>query len=117
MPSAIRTPVQSSYLREHLVAERRARFAFIALAICMTAGPVLTYVWFQWSDVYVYRPGNQPMSSVVTGVVVALSFSLGVGLMLWRATWRGYTFDFVRATLVGGVGAFAGLFLAMLLAL
>lgn len=117
MFQSVRAPVSATCVRTDRTRQRRAGRAFIALAVIVAIAPVLTYVYYQWSDVYAYRVVSQPMNSAATGIVVALFFGLGVGLMLWSVTWRGYVVDFVRATLVGCVGALAALLAAMLLGL
>ena len=117
MFQAVRNPVPAITLRSARSGLRWARGVSIAVAVILAVGPLLIYLYFQWSDVYVYRTGNESIISLLIGLGVVLVIGLGVGLSLRFLAWRGYAVDFIRSAVVGCVGACAAIFIAMLLAM
>lgn len=117
MLQAVRTPVPATTLRSARLRLRWARQVSIVVAVILAVGPVLIYLYYQWSDVYVHRPGNEPTTSLLTGLALVLAVGLSVGLSLRAVAWRGYAVDFIRSAVVGCVGASAAILIAMLLAI
>lgn len=115
MFQAVRNPVPAITLRSARSGLRWARRVSIAVAVILAVGPLLIYLYYQWSDVYVYRP--EPIISLLIGLGVVLVIGLGVGLSLRFLAWHGYAVDIIRSAVVGCVGAFAAIFIAMLLAI
>ncbi|MGB3860321.1 MAG: hypothetical protein WA912_13850 [Ornithinimicrobium sp.] len=37
------------------------------MAVILALAPFLIYPYFQWSDAYVYRPGNEPIINLLIG--------------------------------------------------
>lgn len=114
MFQAVRTPVPATTLRSGRSGLRWARRVSVAVAVILAVVPGLTYLYFQWSDVYVYRPGDEPIISLLIGLGLLLASGLGVGLSLRSVTWRGYAVDLVRSAGVGCVCGCAVVLVAML---